>query len=137
MASLLYRLGHTAYRRWPIFIAAWVIILVGSLVFAAFGLFMGYLIPSDNVMQILGPGMAILGFLGGLFQGPVDTDSIIGKVQMCSPIYGLSQIAHWPITDGPEGREPFDVWWVINLVVWAVIFTAGAVWRFRKDTARV
>ncbi|MBB2893978.1 MMPL family transporter [Flexivirga oryzae] len=29
MASLLYRLGRTAYRRWPIFLAGWVIILVG------------------------------------------------------------------------------------------------------------
>ncbi|HWC23152.1 MAG TPA: MMPL family transporter [Flexivirga sp.] len=29
MASLLYRLGHTAYRRWPMFIAAWAIVLVG------------------------------------------------------------------------------------------------------------
>lgn len=29
MASLLYRLGHAAYRRWPIFIAAWAIVLVG------------------------------------------------------------------------------------------------------------
>ena len=28
--------------------------------FAAFGLFMGYLLPSENVMQILGPGLAVL-----------------------------------------------------------------------------
>ena len=26
---------------------------LGSLLFAAFGLFMGYLLPSENVMQIL------------------------------------------------------------------------------------
>ncbi len=25
MATLLYRLGKTAYRRWPIFLAAWLI----------------------------------------------------------------------------------------------------------------
>ncbi len=29
MATLLYRLGRTAYRRWPIFIAAWLIALIG------------------------------------------------------------------------------------------------------------
>lgn len=29
MASLLYRLGRTAYRRWPMFLAAWAIVLVG------------------------------------------------------------------------------------------------------------
>ena len=40
---------------------------VGALVFAAFGLFMGYLLPSENVMQILGPVLALLAFAGGLF----------------------------------------------------------------------
>ncbi|WP_067430222.1 MMPL family transporter [Nocardioides jensenii] len=29
MATLLYRLGKTAYRRWPIFLAAWLIAMVG------------------------------------------------------------------------------------------------------------
>jgi hypothetical protein len=27
--------------------------------------------------------------------------------------------------------------WVANAVAWLAIFSAGAVWRFRKDTARV
>ena len=40
---------------------------LGALVFAAFGLFTGYLLPSENVMQILGPVLAILAFAGGLF----------------------------------------------------------------------
>ena len=29
MATLLYRLGKTAYRRWPVFIAAWLVALIG------------------------------------------------------------------------------------------------------------
>ena len=29
MATLLYRLGKTAFRRWPVFIAAWLVVLVG------------------------------------------------------------------------------------------------------------
>ena len=48
-------------------VLAWVC----SLVFAAFGLFMGYLLPSENVMQILGPVLALLSFAGGLFM-PLD-----------------------------------------------------------------
>ena len=32
-----------------------------------FGVFMGYLLPSENVMQVLGPGLALFAFLGGLF----------------------------------------------------------------------
>ncbi|MGY0538613.1 MMPL family transporter [Nocardioides sp. YJ-D4] len=29
MAKLLYRLGKTAYRRWPIFVAVWMIVIIG------------------------------------------------------------------------------------------------------------
>ena len=27
--------------------------------------------------------------------------------------------------------------WIANAVAWLAIFGAGAIWRFRKDTARV
>jgi ABC-2 type transport system permease protein len=27
--------------------------------------------------------------------------------------------------------------WAVNAIVWLAIFAVGAVWRFRKDTARV
>ena len=29
MAKLLYRLGKTAYRRWPVFVAVWMIAIIG------------------------------------------------------------------------------------------------------------
>ena len=38
-----------------------------SMTFAALGVFVGYLVPGENVMQVLGPGLALLAFLGGLF----------------------------------------------------------------------
>ena len=37
-----------------------------SLVFASFGLFMGYLLPSENVMQVIGPILAVFALFGGL-----------------------------------------------------------------------
>ena len=40
---------------------------IGSLVFAAFGLFMGYLLPTENVMQFLGFALLLFSFGGGLF----------------------------------------------------------------------
>lgn len=115
------------------------IVVCGSLVFAALGLFVGYLLPSNsNAMGILGPLTALLGFLGGLFQGPIDTSTLMGKVQSYTPIYGLNQIAHWPLTHSTDGNfGHFDVGWAVNLLAWGALFVAGAVWRFRKDTARV
>ncbi|HMM93817.1 MAG: ABC transporter permease [Micrococcales bacterium] len=115
-----------------------VVIVLGSLVFAAFGLFMGYLLPSENAMQFLGPLLAILAIFGGLFSGPLPTDSLYGQIAQYTPIYGLSQLAHWPLTLTTTGaHDPFRMAWVLNLVVWGLVFVAGAVWRFRRDTDRV
>ena len=105
---------------------------VCALVFAAFGLFMGYLLPSENVMQILGPMLAVLSFAGGLFV-PVDqlghTFAVIAKF---TPVYGVGEIARYPLTH--EG----NLWLAaLNVVVWTALFAGGAMWRFRRDTARV
>jgi len=102
---------------------------VGSLVFAAFGLFMGYLLPAENVMQILGPVLALLSFGGGLFM-PI-AGGWWATVAQFVPTYGLAELVHAPL-GGELGAAA-----VVNVVAWAVIFSVGAAWRFRKDTARV
>ncbi len=50
-----------------VWIASAVVTLFCTLTFAALGVFVGYLVPGENVMQILGPGLALLSFLGGVF----------------------------------------------------------------------
>ena len=39
--------------------------LACTMTFAALGVFVGYIVPGENAMQILGPGLALLSFLGG------------------------------------------------------------------------
>jgi ABC-2 type transport system permease protein len=105
---------------------------VGSLVFAAFGVFMGYLLPSDNVMQILGPGLALLAFLGGLFTPLNQMGQTFQTIAKLTPMYGLSQLTHAPLTgEGPGWAA------AVNVAVWLAVFAGGAAWRFRRDTARV
>ena len=104
---------------------------LGSVVFAAFGLFMGYLLPSENVMQILGPGLGLLALAGGLFTGPVTT-GWFATFATFMPTYGLNTLAHSALTG-----DGFTVTAVANVVVWAAVFTAGAVVLFRRDTRRV
>ena len=130
----------TGKARMPLqaWLATGVIIVVGSLIFAALGLFMGYLLPSENTMQFLGPILAVLAIFGGIFSAPVDPTSGFGRISSLTPIYGFAQIAHWPQTLTATGAHgQLLISWVVNVVVWAVVFVAGAVWRFRKDTARV
>jgi ABC-2 type transport system permease protein len=114
-----------------VWVTAAIIAWAGSIVFGAFGLFMGYLLPGENVMQVIGPLLAGLAALGGLWF-PIDSGSTMGHISALTPIYGLAQLARWPL----YGGAPHAVW-VINLVVWLAIFVGGAAWRMSKDTARV
>jgi ABC-2 type transport system permease protein len=114
-----------------VWIEAALIAWIGSVVFGAFGLFMGYLLPSENVMQVLGPVLAGLAAVGGLwFRIPPHT--VMGHISAVTPIYGLANLARWPL----YGGAPHLVW-VVNLVAWLAVFVGGAAWRMSKDTARV
>jgi len=115
----------------PYWVITALIAWVGSLVFAAFGLFMGYLLPGENVMQVIGPGLAVLAFFGGLFV-PLTKGSLLEQIAQFTPMYGLNQLVHAPLTG-----EAVQLVWLANLVAWLVIFAGGAMWRFRADTARV
>jgi len=105
---------------------------VGSLLFAAFGLFLGYLLPSENVMQVIGFILMLFSFGGGLFIPLSQFSPSLRRMASYTPLYGLNQIVHDPLT-----RVGFHWSWLANLVAWLVVFVAGAVWRFRSDTARV
>jgi ABC-2 type transport system permease protein len=124
-------LNGRAHMPTHVWILAAVLAWVGSIVFAAFGLFMGYLLPSENVMQILGPAMAGMAALGGLWF-PIDAHSVLGHISALTPIYGLAELARWPLYGGAPHLA-----WVANLLVWLALFVAGAAWRMSKDTARV
>jgi ABC-2 type transport system permease protein len=105
---------------------------VGSLLFAAFGLFMGYLMPTENVMQVMSLALTLLSFAGGLFIPLSQFPQTIQDIAKYTPLYGLNQLVHAPLLGGS-----IPWYWPVNVVVWLAIFVAGAIWRFRKDTARV
>ncbi|OLL13604.1 hypothetical protein BKH17_00020 [Actinomyces oris] len=129
----VYACGPVRHAQMPA--RAWItsalIIWLGSLVFVAFGLFVGYLLPSDNAMQVVGPLMALLAFLGGMFI-PLTPGSTMDRIGSFTPMYGLHNLALWPM-----GAESFSWWWVVNVLTWLVVFLGGAAWKMGRDTARV
>ncbi|GAA5069906.1 ABC transporter permease [Nocardia callitridis] len=102
----------------------------GSLVFAAFGLFIGYLLPSENVMQLLGPLSAVLAFAGGLF---MPLNGWFGAVSKAIPTSGVATLARMPFGGTDAGSIALAV---LNVVVWASVFIGGSALLFRRDTAR-
>ena len=102
-----------------------------TLTFAALGVFVGYVVPGENAMQILGPGLALLSFLGGVFI-PLDQYSdAVRHIAYWTPMYGVAEIARSPLT------HELPWYAAVNAVGWFAIFVAGAAWRMSKDTARV
>jgi ABC-2 type transport system permease protein len=109
-------------------IVAWVC----AIVFAAFGLFIGYLVPSENVMQILGPVLALLALMGGIFVPLSELSHTLQTLASYTPAFGVGMLARAALLgDGA------DLGAIANVVIWTGLFAAGAVWRFRRDTARV
>jgi len=104
--------------------------LVCTMVFAALGVFVGYLVPGENAMQILGPGLALLSFLGNVFI-PIDDGSVLWNIASWTPMFGVAEISRAPLT----GDLPWYA--VLNAVAWLALFVGGAAWRMSKDTARV
>lgn len=104
---------------------------VGSLMFAAFGLFMGYLLPTENVMQVQSFALVIFAFAGGLFVDLTTMPDWYQTVAQFTPIWGLNELVHAPVAGS------IDNWAWVNVAAWLAVFVAGAAWRFRKDTARV
>jgi ABC-2 type transport system permease protein len=102
-----------------------------TLTFAALGVFIGYVVPGENAMQILGPGLALMSFLGGVFIPLDQYNDVVRHIAYWTPMYGVSEIARSVLTH--------DLPWfaVVNAVGWFAVFVGGAAWRMSKDTARV
>jgi ABC-2 type transport system permease protein len=109
-------------------LAAW----IGSLVFAAFGLFVGYLAPAENGMQFLGPILAILAMFGGLFVPLQVLPEVMRQIAKFTPVYGIGEIARSPLTG-----SGFTAGAVANVLLWTAAFGFGAAHLFRRDTQRV
>jgi ABC-2 type transport system permease protein len=119
---------HMAPEVWILSgIAAWLC----SFVFAAFGLFMGFLLPSENVMQFVGPLLAVLAMFGGLFIPLSALSPTLRTVARFSPVWGVGQLARAPLVGGFSSAA------VLSVAVWTLAFGMGAMVLFRRDTARV
>jgi ABC-2 type transport system permease protein len=125
-------LTHKASMPVYLWIVSALCVWIGSLLFAAFGLFMGFVLPADAVPQVLGIIMSLFAFVGGLFVPINLLPSGVQAVAKWSPEYGLNQLVHAPLLGAGVQWT-----WVVNVVAWLAIFVGGAIWRFGKDTARV
>jgi ABC-2 type transport system permease protein len=119
---------HLTASQWILSaLAAW----GSSFVFAAFGLFMGFLLPSENVMQFVGPALAIMAMFGGIFIPLKVLPKTLQTIASYTPMFGVGQLAHAPLTG------EITAWAIGSVILWTIVFGAGATALFRRDTQRV
>ena len=92
---------------------------------------MGYLLPSENVMQVIGPVLAVFSLLGGLFVPVSLLPAAMQEIAPYMPTYGVVSIARFPLVGGA-----FDPTWLLSVVAWTAVFAAAAMVLFRRDTRR-
>ena len=108
------------------------LLIVGGGVCVVLALFVGYLLPSENVMQVLGPALALLSFAGGLFVPLDQMSDVFASVAAWTPAYGVGVLARAPF--GDDGSILLAV---VNVLAWAAVFVGGAAWAMSRDTKRV
>ncbi|KGN38437.1 ABC transporter permease [Knoellia subterranea] len=127
IADIIQGKPHMPVGTW---IACAVLTVVCTLVFAALGVFVGYLVPGENAMQVLGPGLALMSFLGNVFI-PITEGTTMWHIASLTPMFGVAEIARSSLT------HELPWYAVVNAVVWLALFVGGAAWWMSRDTARV
>jgi ABC-2 type transport system permease protein len=92
---------------------------------------MGYLLPSENVMQVIGPVLGVFSLFGGLFVPLSLLPSAMQDVAPYMPTYGVAAIARFPLVGGA-----FDLTWLVSVALWTAAFAIAAMVLFRRDTRR-
>ena len=116
------------------------VVLVGAAVFALYGLVFGLAFRSEAGVSAASGSLVILAFLGNIFFPLSGTLLTIAKF---TPLYGYVSLARYPVTEGylintSDGTTTQEALWVsvLNVSVWAVIFSLLAIWLVRRGRAR-
>ena len=112
-----------------------VICLLGSAIFALYGLLVGTALPSEAAVGAASGSIVIFAFLGNLF---IPLSGWILTVAKFTPLYGYTALARFPLTEGVLVDGSVDPLWVpvVNVLVWFAVFGFGAVYFVRRGRER-
>ncbi len=124
--------------------AAWalsaLVVLAGAAVFALYGLVCGLAFRSEAAVSAASGSLVILAFMGNIFFPLSGTLLTMAKF---TPLYGYVSLARYPLTEGSlvntsDGTITHEALWVplLNVSVWAVIFSLLAIGLVRRGRAR-
>lgn len=124
-----------------VWVTTFVLGLVGSVIFAAWGLGAALLIKSDSSEGIASSTVVFFSFLGNVF---TPLSGIMLTIAKFTPMYGFIGVVRWPqmggtILDPTAAQSTLShPWWLLvaNVVAWLAVFLMMAVLGLRRSRAR-
>ncbi|PQZ95158.1 ABC transporter permease [Arthrobacter sp. MYb227] len=128
--------GARADEPW-LWVASYAITVVGSGVFALYGMAAGLAFKSETAIGIASSGMVFFAFFGNVF---MPLSGVLLDIAKFTPMYGFVGLARYPLTEGYLANDTgaSDSWGLLmaNLVAWILIFAGLALWAVRRSQAR-
>lgn len=128
--------GARADTPW-IWTASFLIAVLGSGIFALYGLGIGMAFKSETALGVASGGMVFFAFFGNVFMPLSGTMLDIARF---TPMYGYAGLVRYPLTEGFGAGEGAGTdspgMLVANLVAWTLLFAVFAFWAVRRSRAR-
>ncbi|QNF95298.1 ABC transporter permease [Janibacter sp. YB324] len=138
--ALIYGIGATtgAKGEWQVWLYSAVIVLLGALVFALYGLVFGLAFRSESAVGAASGSLVIFAFLGNIF---IPLSGVMLTIAKFTPLYGFVSLARYPLTEGYgiDGNETVhEALWipVANVAVWTIILATLTVFLVRRSRGR-
>lgn len=106
------------------------LILLCLVPFIGLGIYLGHVLTTDTMGPVLGGGVALLAFVGGMF-APLPDHGFLHQISQLVPSYWLTQATRVGIGGSVWGAKGWAV-----LAVWTVATIGLATNAYRRDTAR-
>lgn len=115
------------------------LILVGAIVFALYGLAFGLFFRSEAAVSAASGLTVVLMFLGDAF---VPLSGFLKDMAPFTPVWGVMKLAEWPLTQGQNvladgSVTTYELWQpIVNIAAWALVFAALCLVAARRHTSR-
>ncbi|MEO7754523.1 MAG: ABC transporter permease [Terracoccus sp.] len=109
--------------------------LLGSAVFAVYGLLVGTALRSESAVGAASGTLVIFAFLGNVFIPLSGAMLVFAKF---TPLFGYAALARYPLTEGYLTDGSQDPLWlaILNVVFWLAVFGGLAVFFVRRGRGR-
>lgn len=139
-AAAVFALGSATGAKaddWRIWTVSYVVAVLGSSIFALYGMGVGMSFKSETAIGVASGGMVFFAFFGNVF---LPLSGTMLDIARFTPMYGYAGLVRWPLLEGAgaSADAPTDSIWLLvaNLGAWALLFALLALWAVRGSQAR-